>query len=190
MLHFPTQESLDTLRYSIARTQKRLPHAIALSHLVGNSQTVAQHQQSVQIAQERLAWFEPHLPLVADIEAFLIELPDIPSNRFIRQQWREAIDLIGDLTVPQSQIQQLALHCDLFAVGWSFIADTFGLMKDLRSAGHQSQLLEDCFWTFLQQIDELWQNFFDLTNPSASEEIKHCIKQISLISIQLTEVER
>jgi hypothetical protein len=188
MLHFPAQESLDTLRYSITRTQKCLPHAIALSHLNGNSQTVAQHQQSVQIAQERLAWFEPHLPLVADIEAFLIELPESPSNRFIRQQWRKAIDLIGDLTIPQSVIQQLALHCDLLAMGWSFIADTFGQMKDLRSAGHQSQLLSDCFWTFLEQVERLWQNFFDLSNPSASEAIADCIKQISLIQIQLMEV--
>ncbi|WP_392476219.1 hypothetical protein [Nostoc sp. C110] len=188
MLHFPAQESLDTLRYGINRAEKRLPQAIALSHLVRNSQPVAQHHQAVQIAQERLAWFEPHLPLIADIEAFLIELPDSPPNRFIRQQWRKAIEQIGDLTVPQSQIQLLALHCDLLAMGWSFIADTFHQMKDLRSTGYESQLLEDCFSTFLQQVDQLWQNFFDLSNPSASEAIAACIKQISLIQIQLMEI--
>jgi hypothetical protein len=188
MLHFPSQESLDTLRYGIARAQQRLPYEIALSHLNGNSQAAARHQQSIQIAQDRLAWFEPHLPLIANVETFLIELPNVPSNRLICQQWRRAIDLIGDLTIPQSVIQQLALHCDLLAIGWPLIADTFGQINHFYLMGYQSKLIKDCDLNFSNQLERLWQNFFNLNNSSTLEEIKHCVKELSLIQIQLLEV--
>lgn len=189
MLHFAIQESLETLRYSIQRNEKRLPMAIAHSYLEGNSHTAEQHIQQIQAAKERLEWFEPHLPLVEAVEAFLVELPSTSQHQFVQQQWKATLGQIGDLTVPQSVIQQLASRCDLLYLGWSFIAETFTQMKHLRALEYESSTLENCFQSFFIHYEDLWRNFFELNNPATEDSIKNSIHKIAQIQIQVMEVE-
>ena len=185
MLHLNTQESLETLTYSIQRNQRRLPHQIAQSHLNGDIQTSKYTQQQILMAQQRKEWFKPHLALIAEVEGFLIQFP---NRVFYQQQWHQAIDQIGDLTVPQSVIQTFALRCDLLALGWFFIENTFIHMKSLLEKGFQSPVLEHCFLTFQQSWEQLWQAFFDFHHPQADEIIKNALQQFSQISQQLMEV--
>lgn len=186
MLHLNTQESLETLTYSIQRNQQRLPHHIAQSHLNGDIQASQYTQQQILMAQQRLEWFEPHLTLIAQVEGFLVQSP---NRAFCQQQWHQAIDQIGDLTVSQSVLQTFALRCELLALGWFFVENAFTQMKSLREQGVQSSVLLDCFQTFQQSWEQLWSAFLNFHHPQAEEMIKNTLQQFSQISQQLLEIE-
>jgi hypothetical protein len=177
------QDNLAVQRLAIQRARVSLPHALTAYRLQGTSPEPLLRE--CRLAQDRLAWFEPHQPTLATIDNWLGDSVFFFASEFeLRQQWHQTLDCIGDLTYPQASLALLSRRLTQVANNQRLIARAWlSVSEQLRQAEESPSL-----YTFGDAWRTLWLAMPDLTTPALDVPILNALHTLATLTQQSFEV--